>query len=139
LDGHDAVIGSAAGRRLHARLSLRAAVLGLSPLARGDPQAQQELRALPCGLAAFSIGGDPSATTWFDHGSDDCAAGYGDPPRLPEVRILFNDVETAFGALRDEIDAMAAMGTGRIRVDGLVPLADGLNAVMQRLRVYLQP
>jgi hypothetical protein len=139
LDGEAQVVATPEGRRLHARLSLRAAVLGLSPLAQGDRAAQQELRALPSGLAAFSIGSETQASAWFDHGSADCAAGYGEPPRPPEVRIVFEDVETAFGALRDEIDSIAAVGSGRIRVDGLVPLADGLNGVMQRLRIYLQP
>jgi hypothetical protein len=41
--------------------------------------------------------------------------------------------------MRDEIDSMAAVGTGEITIDGLIPLADGLNFVMERMRVYLQP
>jgi hypothetical protein len=34
---------------------------------------------------------------------------------------------------------MAAIGSGKMTIDGLIPLADGLNAVMERLRLYLQP
>jgi hypothetical protein len=45
----------------------------------------------------------------------------------------------AYAAMRDEIDSMAAVGAGEIRIDGLIPLADGLNFVMERMRVYLQP
>jgi hypothetical protein len=41
--------------------------------------------------------------------------------------------------MRDEVDTMAAIGAGDMRIDGLIPLADGLNVVMERLRVYLQP
>jgi len=41
--------------------------------------------------------------------------------------------------MRDEIDTLAAVGGGRIRVEGLIPLADGLNFVMERLRIYLKP
>jgi hypothetical protein len=48
-------------------------------------------------------------------------------------------MDVAYAAMRDEIDSMAAVGTGEIRIDGLIPLADGLNFVMERLRVYLQP
>jgi hypothetical protein len=139
LDGHPSVLNSAQGRRLHARLSLVAAGLGLRPLAQGDVTAQTSLRTLPAGLASFSIEGEPHSTVWFDNGSRDCAAGWCDPPRVPEVRIVFDGVETAFCALRDEIDTLAAVGLGQIRIDGLVPLADGLNFVMQRLRVYLKP
>jgi hypothetical protein len=48
-------------------------------------------------------------------------------------------MDIAYAAMRDEIDSMAAVGNGQIKVDGLIPLADGLNFVMERLRVYLQP
>jgi hypothetical protein len=139
LNGEASVVDSSAGRRLHARLSLMAAGLGLPPLAQGDHISQMTLRALPFGLASFTIKGEANATTWFEHGADHSAAGWGEPPRAPEVCIAFDGIETAYAAMRDQIDAVAAVGRGQIRVDGLVPLADGLNFVMQRLRVYLQP
>ena len=139
LDGHESVIGSSEGRRLHARLSLMAAGLGLLPLSQGDEVTRTALRALPFGLASFAIRGEPSATAWFEYGADGCAAGWGEPPRRPEVCITFCDVGTAFAALRDQIDTMAAVGRGQIIVDGLVPLADELSFIMQRLRVYLPP
>ena len=139
LDGDATVLGTDAGRRLHARLSLIVAVLGLRSLAEGDEAARQALRSVPPGLAAFSIAGDLGATLWFDHGSADCAAGWGEPPRTPLVHITFADMNVAYGAMRDEIDAVAAVGSGQIKVEGLVPLADGLNVAMERLRVYLKP
>jgi len=137
LDGTPSVLASAEGRRLHARLSLILAVLALRALAQGDAPSREILAALPPGLASFTIRGELSATMWFEHGSN--RAGRGEPPRCPEVRIVFDDVATAYGAMREEIDTMAALGSGKIQVDGLVPLADGLNAVMERLRVYLKP
>jgi hypothetical protein len=139
LNGAPAALATPAGRRVHARLSLIAAGLGLGPLAAGDGPARQALRALPTGLASFSIGGEENATVWFEHGLSNCAAGWSAPPRRPDVRIAFADVEVAYAAMRDEIDTMAAVGSGEIIVDGLVPLADGLHAVMERLRVYLKP
>ncbi|HWX31900.1 MAG TPA: hypothetical protein VNZ53_31260 [Steroidobacteraceae bacterium] len=139
LNGDPPVLATPAGRRLHARLSLIAAGLGLRPLADGDEPARNALRSLPPGLAAFSIAGEPGATIWFDHGSVDNAAGWGEPPRRPDVCITFADMDVAYAAMRDEIDALAAIGCGQITVEGLVPLADGLNVVMERLRVYLQP
>jgi hypothetical protein len=139
LDGHEAVLASPEGRRLHARLSLMAAGLGLTPLARGDEPTRTALHALPFGLASFTIEGEPQATVWFDYGQQHVASGWSQPPRRPEVSIAFNDPETAYDAMRDQLDALAATGLGRIRVDGLVPLADGLNFIMQRIRVYLQP
>jgi len=137
LDGAAEVLASATGRRLHARLSLMVAGLALRPLAEGDAAARAILSGLPPGLASFSIGGEAHATVWFEHGSN--RVGWGEPPRRPEVCIRFDDVATAYAAMREEIDTLAAVGSGKIRVDGLVPLADGLNAAMERLRPYLKP
>jgi hypothetical protein len=139
LNGAPTILATEAGRRLHARLSLIAAGLGLRALAQGDEAARAILLSLPPGLAAFSIAGDQGATIWFDHGSADCDAGWGEPPRRPDVRITFADMRVAYGAMREEIDTLAAVGSGQITVEGLVPLADGLNFVMERLRIYLQP
>jgi hypothetical protein len=139
LDGQTAILQSAPGRRLHARLSLMAAGLGLPSLAWGDEASREAFRSLPYGLASFTIVGEQRATVWFERTPTGCTAGWGNPPRRPEVCIAFNDSDTAFAAMRDQMDAMAAAGRGQVVVDGLVPLADGLNFVMQRMRPYLRP
>jgi hypothetical protein len=138
MDGSAEVLATAEGRALHARLSLIAAGLGLGPLARGDSSAQAALSLAPPGLAVFAIRGAHHATVWFDHGSRDCNAGWGPPPREPDVEISFIDSAVAFAALRGEIDTIAAIGAGQIRVSGLIPLADGVNMAMERLSDYLQ-
>lgn len=139
LDGHADVLATAAGRRLYARLSLITAGLGLAPLAAGDPEAIDMLRTLPSGLAAFSIEGEPNSTVWFDCAANPKLSGWSEVPRRPDVSIDFGNVNLAYAAMRDEADTMAAIGAGEMRVDGLIPLADGLNVVMERLRIYLQP
>ncbi len=139
LNGHPEVLATAEGRRLYARLSLIAAGLGLAPLAAGDAEAIRTLRTLPPGLAAFRIEGEPNSTVWFDSGASGQPSGWGDPPRQPDVNIVFGSLSLAYAAMRDEADTMAAIGAGEMRIDGLIPLADGLNVVMERLRIYLQP
>ena len=139
MDGHTAVLASPEGRRLHTRLSLIAAGLGLAPLAAGDPEAIAMLDGLPPGLAAFLIEGEPDSTVWFDSTAGRRVSGWSEPPRRPDVRIVFGSVSMAYGAMRDEADTMAAIGAGTMAIDGLIPLADGLNVVMERLRLYLQP
>ncbi len=139
LNGHQEVLATAEGRRLYARLSLIAAGLGLAPLAAGDAEAIRTLGTLPPGLAAFRIEGEPNSTVWFDLGIDTRTAGWSDPPRRPDVSIVFGNLRLAYAAMRDEADTMAAIGAGEMRIDGLIPLADGLNVAMERLRIYLQP
>jgi hypothetical protein len=139
LNGEPATLATAPGRRLYARLSLIAAGLGLQTLAEGDEQAHAALRTVPPGLATFTIRGEAGATVWFEHACGTHSAGWGEAPRQPDVSIAFADIDVAYAAMRDEIDTMAALGSGHIEVAGLVPLADGLNVAMERLRVYLQP
>jgi hypothetical protein len=139
LDGHAEVLASADGRRLHARLSLIAAGLGLAPLAAGDKEAIGLLENLPPGLAAFRIEGEPNSTVWFDSAAARRVSGWSDPPRRPDVYIVFGSLSLAYAAMRDEADTMAAIGAGELTIDGLIPLADGLNVIMERLRLYLQP
>jgi SCP-2 sterol transfer family len=139
LDGHAEVLASAEGRRLHARLSLIAAGLGLAPLAASDTEAVGVLQSLPPGLAAFRIEGEPNSTVWFDCAAGRRVSGWSEPPRRPDVCIVFGSMDLAYAAMRDEADTMAAIGTGELKIDGLIPLADGLNVIMERLRIYLQP
>jgi len=126
-------------RRLFTRMTLRTAVLGLQPLAEFDGPVRAVLQTLPPGLAEFAIAGEEEVSAWFDHRPGQWAAGWGKPPRRPDVRVVFADTDVAFAALRDEADTLAEVGGRRIVVEGLVPLADGLNLVMERLRDYLQP
>jgi hypothetical protein len=138
MDGHPDVLATAEGRALHAQLSLIVAGLGLCPLATGDVPARNALAHAPAGLACFTIEGAQNATVWFDQGPGTCDAGWGPPPRRPDVTVAFVDYGIAFSALREEIDTIAAIGTGDIKVTGLIPLADGVNLAMERLSDYLQ-
>ena len=138
MDGCPEIVASPEGQALHARLSLIAAGLALGPLARGDAPAQAALALAPPGLAMLTIKGAANATVWFYHGSPKCEAGWGQPPREPDVEISFVNSAVAFAALRGEIDTIAAIGAGSISVRGLIPLADGVNMAMERLGDYLQ-
>jgi len=139
LNGHPEVLATPDGRRLYARLSLIAAGLGLAPLACGDTEAIRTLETLPPGLASFRIEGEPNSTVWFEFGAGAPASGWSNPPRRPDVSIVFGSLNLAYAAMRDEADTMAAIGSGEMTIEGLIPLADGLNVVMERLRAYLQP
>lgn len=139
LEGKGDLLDDPANRRLYTRLNLMLAGFGLKVLAEYDPFSQAILKSLPEGLAEFTIGGQAGATTWFDNRPGKYDAGWGTPPRQADVTVRFSDIEVACLALQDKSDTMADVGLRRITVDGLVPLADGLNVVMERLRDYLEP
>ncbi len=120
---------------LRVALQLAVAVRSVPVLGQLDPACRAQLAALPRGLALFSCGTIPSAWVWVDGRAS--RAGIGAPPESPLVEIRFQSPATAAGALGDRIDQLAAVHDGRIRIDGLVPLADGLDLVFSRIRHYL--
>ena len=59
--------------------------------------------------------------------------GRGEPPVAPDVQIEFRDPETALSAVDGMLDSLAASVTGEISVRGMIPLADALAQVMERV------
>lgn len=112
---------------------LRAAV----QLSRHEEFSRNFVRNLPDGYAEFRIG-DSEQSGWIECAGGKLAAGGGAPPAEPRVRVLFPDAETALEALNDQVDLVAAAGSGRIRVEGYLPLADALGVLFDRVPAYLK-
>lgn len=121
---------------LHVAASLGVAVRGAAVLLRHDPSWVRTRRALGSGLAQYEIAGWP-APFWVDVRPDAAAGGWGTPPRAFAVRLRFADARQALGVQRGEVDVMAEVGSGRLAVEGRLPLADGLEAVMHQVGVLL--
>ena len=65
--------------------------------------------------------------------------GRGPAPAPPDVRIEFRDPDVAQSALDGLMDRLAASATGEISVRGMIPLADSLGLVMERVSECLGP
>lgn len=122
---------------LYTRLAFLIGGLGLLPLAQFDTFSQAILEKTPHGLAEFSIENENIPSIWFENCQDSWLAGQGPPPRLPDVRVRFADINIANATLRNDIDTLAAVGSQRIIIEGLSPLAEGLELIMERLNFYL--
>jgi hypothetical protein len=120
--------------RVHLQLAVATAsvpVLGLL-----DDLSQRELLHLPSGVALFSC--DPTLPPcWVRVDQGRAVSGIGDPPEIPLVELTFTDPYTGYEALAERLDQLAAVHTGKIRVKGLVPMADGLDLVLGRVSKYL--
>lgn len=125
---------STAARFAHLQLgiALRGAVL----LIRFEAAANAHFTSAPHGVAVFAISGIEQPR-WIDYTPGTLGTGVGDPPREPDTTITFSTGQIAAASVRDEIDAMAAVNAGRIRLHGLVPLADHLNHLMEHVSDYL--
>jgi hypothetical protein len=58
---------------------------------------------------------------------------------MADVSVTVADAKTALRAIGNRIDVMAAIGMGNIQITGLVPLADAIGYIFERIPLYITP
>ncbi|MEM8868110.1 MAG: hypothetical protein AAGC73_07550 [Verrucomicrobiota bacterium] len=96
------------------------------------------MKDTPEGLAYFSVGADGYGA-WLEWSKGELISGRGLPERAPDVSIEFRDADTALRAVGNRIDVMSAIGSRAIKVRGLIPLADALGYIFERIPLYIEP
>ena len=117
-------------------LQLGIALRAVIQLTRHEPRSQRIMQETPDGLAYFSVG-EERYGAWIEWKDGHISAGKHQPDRQPDVSVRFNNPETALKAVGNRIDVMAAIGMGQIQVTGLVPLADALGYIFERIPLYI--
>ena len=132
----------AGGRDRSSRRELRAELLlacvlpaAVAELGAHDGASRRLLAPFGDFVAQLSVSG--SSGGWLRRRGDDWACGQGPAPSLPDVRIEFRDPDVALAAVDGLIDALAASVTREISVRGMIPLADALAQVMERVSMCL--
>lgn len=122
---------------IFAKLSLGVALRGVRVLCRYERHCRNLLAEGPQGLVVFQVEGQPPL--WMNLVSDDLRCGSGEPPAAPAATVIFRDSDIAARAVLNQADTLAAVGRGEIEIHGLAPLADHLNALMERVEPYVKP
>jgi hypothetical protein len=86
-------------------------------------------------LVRFEV--DGGASSWVRFQNNGAVVASGAPGELPDVIISFRDRDVALAAIRGDLDNLAALGKGQMTVRGLIPLADTLGRVLDRLDCLL--
>lgn len=123
-------------RRNHLLLSFQVALRAVPIVAREDPLARRALASTPPGLLVIRIP-DLDFVAWLDWREGQLSSHLGEPSGPATTTVTIRDEETARLLLVAGIDPQAALGLGRVRVDGLIPLADGLDVLLHRVDAYL--
>ncbi|WP_309386972.1 hypothetical protein [Cerasicoccus frondis] len=125
-------------RQLFAPMSIGLALRATCQLCVAERKSREWLASGPQGLAAFQLG-ENGTPRWINFVSGALKSGVGEPPTEPAVRVIFKDSTIAANAVLDRLDSMAAVGRGDIKIVGLAPLADHLNALMERVQGFIDP
>ena len=118
-------------------LQFRLALATTAEMSGRDAVMRELLTKGPPGRAVVRIG-SCDALAWVEVRHGALSWGRGVSPIGPDVEIIFRDEATAAAALRGQLDQLAALGRGDIVVRGLVPLAETLGRVMDRLGLYFR-
>ncbi len=124
--------------RAHVGIGFGTALRGAVILAAHDPVGHAAGSHPPDGLARFKVP-EVGFDGWLRFAGGALQGGHGEPPAPADVTVCFPRFRTALAALRDELDTMAAIGSGEMVVTGCLPLAERLNVVLVRMSDYFPP
>lgn len=127
-------------REAHVRLSFGLLMAALKVLAEHEPASRKSASKAPDGIVQFTIPG-AEISAWIEKSSQGGKLafhnGRGEPPRTADARVEFDSIETALELLKSRLDIMAAVGLGKMKISGLIPLIDSLGLIMDRVPLYL--
>lgn len=116
-------------------LKLYTAVRALKEIGENDPHFSQSTPHIANGVAELRVLQDgPVAHIRVSHGV--LMPGIG-PAESPSAVMAFKDIDTANALFNDEIDAMALIGAGDIRLTGRISLIDSMNGILDAIGTYL--
>ncbi len=122
-----------------ATMLLEVALLGGNALAEaGEPWIRQRLTEGPTGSVRFAIdgSGQRGARVRLTPGGLEVALN---TDRVEtDATVTFTSPEVAVAALRGQLDEVAAVGRGDIRIEGNAALADHLGYLLRRVDYYLE-
>lgn len=116
---------------VRARLLLAATLYGLEAVA-GDRYLARRMEIIPEGTVAVRAG----EIEYFVEKREN-AINIIEAQRHPDAVLSFADYRSAIGVLSGKRPAVVALGSGEVRIEGLLPLVQGLFAVLDRLSWYL--
>ena len=125
---------------LRARLLAEAALAGLAAVASSDPWLAERLEHVPDGGVLVECPGSFSrrleksgrAVRLVDEAEKEAAEGRG-----AAARLRFRDAGTAVAVFTGAKPAILALATGEVAISGLIPLVQGLFAVLDRLGDFM--
>ncbi len=125
-------------RLLHVRLALAVALFSLAEVGREDDWARQIVEDCPSGAVRFAVEGT-DLEAMVAKGEDGLRPrrGAATDPMDYRASVTFASSRVAMEILTRKIDAHGAVARGQIKVEGLVPLADSVNHVLDRVALYL--
>jgi hypothetical protein len=86
------------------------------------------------GIVRLSVAGGPAAGICV---KDHRLKTVKKMPKAPMAYMEFQDIQTARALFDGKVNAVACIGTGKIRMGGMISMIDNLNRILDRVGLYL--
>lgn len=116
------------------KITLYATAFGIKEVGEHDPEIRPVALNLPGGTVEMRVAGGPAAHLTVKQGFFEVRRG---PAEKPNATLEFADLRTAWNTFQGNMDTFAAVGSGKMKIRGFVPLLEGINPLMDRLAYYL--
>ncbi len=116
------------------RITLYAMAFGIKEVGEHDPEMRPIALDLPDGTVEMRIEDGPAAHLTVKGGKFEPQRG---PAEKPNAVLVFSDLQTAWDTFQGNIDTFTAVGSGKMKLRGFIPLLEGINPLMDRLSYYL--
>jgi hypothetical protein len=115
-------------------LTLNALVFGVKEIGEHDPEMKPLAKCLPDGVVEIRVIAGPAVHLTVNNGLFTPAKGR---TEKPNAYLEIADMQTAWAMVQGNLDQYAAIGSGKIKIRGLIPLIDGINPIIDRLSLYM--
>ncbi|HOB28514.1 MAG: hypothetical protein WAQ32_00595 [Dethiobacteria bacterium] len=116
------------------RITLYATAFGIKEVGEHDLEVRPIALDLPDGTVEMRVADGPAAHLIVKKGNFEPWRG---PAQKPNAILEFNNLQTAWDTFQGNLDTFAAIGNGKIKLRGFIPLIEGINPLMDRLAYYL--
>lgn len=116
------------------RVTLYAMAFGIKEVGEHDLEVRPIALDLPDGTVEMRIVDGPAAHLMVKNGNFEPRRG---PAEKPDAILEFGDLQTAWDTFQGKLDTFAAVGGGKVKLRGFIPLLEGINPLMDRLAFYL--
>jgi hypothetical protein len=120
----------------HTRLLLGVALNCLKQLSIHESFSRKIFASIPDGSALFEIKKENFAA-WVGKKSGQVVLGKGSLEN-PDVQVCFRDALLALDIFKAKIPSIEAVGKNTILISGMIPIADGLGQIMDRVSRYIK-
>lgn len=106
----------------------------LAQLGNRDPKGRLSAKQIPDGIIQAAVGTQFGIYIVAKNGTLSAHKGFAEKP---SARLMFKDLDAAYGILSGKTDTYVAVATGELLIKGFIPMVEYMNPILEMVGGYL--